>query len=113
MNTESERAGSVTSPIGRGRIALAIRVRGYGLTMDRNPSPPPSPLEVGYIRLRQFGMPNSGIPELGGSDGAPNPETPEHAPRRKILSGRRPLGRSDRAWHAAGSAVERGGAIRG
>ncbi len=28
-----------TSPIGRGRIALAIRVRGYGLARDHTPSP--------------------------------------------------------------------------
>jgi hypothetical protein len=32
-----------TSPIGRGRIALAIRVRGYGLSIERNPSPGASP----------------------------------------------------------------------
>src|SRR6266699_6817459 len=39
MIMESERALAFTSPIGRGRIALAIRVRGYSLSIDRNPSP--------------------------------------------------------------------------
>ena len=29
MKMESRRASSFTSPVGRGRIALAIRVRGY------------------------------------------------------------------------------------
>src|SRR6266851_9103393 len=60
-----------TSPMGRGRIALAIRVRGYSLTIDRNPSPQPSPTEVGYIRLRQIKMANSGKPELDGRGSAP------------------------------------------
>src|SRR5665811_1695250 len=32
----------------------------------------PLPLEVGYIRLRPFEMPNSGKPELGGRGGAPS-----------------------------------------
>jgi hypothetical protein len=59
-------AGFLTSPIGRGQIALAIRVRGYSLSIDRTPSPQPSPIEIGYIRLRQFDLPNSGKPELGG-----------------------------------------------
>src|SRR5258705_13515442 len=35
------------SPIGRGRIALAIRVRGYGLTIDLSPSSQPSPMGEG------------------------------------------------------------------
>ena len=56
----------LTSPMGRGRIALAIRVREYGLTIDRIPSPQPFPTEVGYIRLRQIKMANSGKPELDG-----------------------------------------------
>src|ERR1700682_261643 len=30
-----------------------------------------SPIEVGYIRLRQYLMPNSGKPELGGRGGSP------------------------------------------
>ena len=34
-------------------INSANRVRDYALAMDRNPSPQPSPIEVGYIRLRQ------------------------------------------------------------
>jgi hypothetical protein len=59
------------SPCGRGRIAStdAIRVRGYGPSIGRAPSP----IEVGYIRLRQFDMPNSGKPELGGRGSAPPP----------------------------------------
>jgi hypothetical protein len=60
----------LTSPMGRGRIALAIRVREYGLTIDRNPLPQPSPTEVGYIRLRQIKMTNSGKPELDGGGSA-------------------------------------------
>jgi hypothetical protein len=63
---------SFTSPIGRGRIALAIRVSGYGLSIDGNPSPHPSPDEVGYIRLREIKMPISGKPELGGRGSAPS-----------------------------------------
>jgi hypothetical protein len=66
LETEACSELGVASPMGRGRIALAIRVRGYSLTIDRNPSPQPSPIEVGYIRLRQIKMPNSGKPELGG-----------------------------------------------
>ncbi len=69
-----------TSPIGRGRIAFAIRVRGYGLAIERTPSPQPSPIEVGYIRLRQFEMPHLGKPELGWRGGAPPPLT---GPRRR------------------------------
>src|SRR5882724_13633502 len=47
---------------------------GYVLTIERNPSPQPSPIEVGYIRLRQFDIPNSGKPELGERGGAlPSP----------------------------------------
>jgi hypothetical protein len=34
--------------------------------------PNPLPLEVGYIRLRQYEMPNSGKPELG-EEGADRP----------------------------------------
>src|SRR5258708_14316351 len=48
----------------------AIRVRGEELSIDRTPSPQPSPIEVGYIRLRRFEMPNSGKPELGGRGSA-------------------------------------------
>jgi hypothetical protein len=66
LETEACSEFGRTSPIGRGRIALAIRVRGYSLTIERNPSPQPSPIEVGYIRLRQIEMPDSGKPELGG-----------------------------------------------
>jgi hypothetical protein len=48
--------------------------RGCDLLLGRDPSPQPlrasfarlGPLEVGYIRLRQYWMPNSGKPELGG-----------------------------------------------
>src|SRR5712664_3232197 len=79
MNIESGCAGSTTSPSGRGRIAAAmqsivgaIRVRGYSLSLDRNPSSQPSPIEVGYIRLRQFEMPNSGNLELVGRGSAPS-----------------------------------------
>src|SRR5258705_7206418 len=70
---QSPHASSSTSPIGRGRIAStdAIRVRGYCLTIGRTPSPQPSPIEVGFIRLRQIGMTNSGKPELVGRGGRP------------------------------------------
>src|SRR5882762_6234607 len=54
------------------RIEDAIRVRGYGLSLGCNPSPQPSPIEVGYIRLRHIGMPNSGIPELGWRGSTPS-----------------------------------------
>src|ERR1700704_5568993 len=59
------------SPLPWGEVGAQRRVRGYGLTIDRNPSSQPSPIEVGYIRLRHLGMPNSGRPELGGKGGAP------------------------------------------
>ncbi len=39
----SQQSTSFTSPIGRGRIALAIRVRGFARSIDRTPSPQPSP----------------------------------------------------------------------
>jgi hypothetical protein len=47
MSMESAGESSITSPIGRGRIAAtmqrivgAIRVRGYGLSIDRTPLTP-------------------------------------------------------------------------
>src|SRR6202035_5043456 len=45
-----------TSPIGRGRIALAIRVRGLGLSMEHNPSPGAArrPLPMGEVKEARF-----------------------------------------------------------
>jgi hypothetical protein len=42
--------------------------------MELNPDP--LPLEAGYIRLRQFDMPSSGKPELGGRERAAVAATP-------------------------------------
>jgi hypothetical protein len=71
MNLEMPRQRVwLTFPMGRGRIALAIRAREYDLTGGRTPLLRPSPTEVGYIRLRQIKMPNSGKPESAGRGSA-------------------------------------------
>jgi hypothetical protein len=62
--------GGLDSPLPEGEVDAKRRVRGYSPSIDRNPSPQPSPIEVGYIRLRQFMMSNSGKPELDGRGSA-------------------------------------------
>jgi hypothetical protein len=63
--------GGLDSPRPEGEVDAKRRVRGCAPSMDRTPSPQPSPIEVGYIRLRQFETSNSGKPELDGRGGAP------------------------------------------
>ena len=65
------RRGGLASPLPEGEVDAKRRVRGYALATDRTPSPQPSPIEVGYIRLRQFMTSNSGKPELDGRGGTP------------------------------------------
>src|SRR6266852_5579419 len=68
MDSESAHAARSPSPLpwgevgSRGDPGEGVRPITNGVTLHPNPLP----IEVGSVRLRQFEMPNSGKPELGG-----------------------------------------------